>query len=51
MKKKTSVTVDEINLKKLNELGISLTGLMNDAIEKAVKEKKCPVCKRKVRVK
>ena len=47
MKKVYSVRLDPDLVKGLEKLGLSLTPLFENALNKALKENKCPVCKRK----
>jgi len=42
-----SLRADSEQISKAQNLGINLSALFQDALEKALKEKKCPVCKRK----
>jgi len=48
MKEVKSVRVDTELLQKAQKLGFNLTAIVTEALEKIVKEKKCPTCGKKV---
>ena len=48
MKKSTSVRVDPKKLEDLNKMGLSLTDIVQSALDKALKSKRCPTCGKKI---
>ena len=49
MKEVTSVRVDPELKKKADAAGINLGALLSEALEKLLKEKKCPTCGQKIK--
>jgi hypothetical protein len=48
-KEVTSIRIDPELVKKALEMGLVLSEVMKSALEKAVKEKKCPACGQKLK--
>lgn len=49
MKEITTVRMDPEVLKKAQDLGLNVSAIMREAVEKAVKQKKCPTCGQKIK--
>jgi len=43
------VRIDEDVLKKAQDMGLNVSAIMREAVEKAVKFKKCPTCGQKLK--